>query len=112
MPLPQQLVALVTGASRGVGRGVATGLANAGARVYATGRTIAEAQLDPRIVAIPCDHTDDGAVAAVFDRIDGEAGRLDVLVNSVWGGTSGWSKTAASRGRRRSGSSHAGGGTR
>ena len=63
MPLPQQLVALVTGASRGVGRGVATGLANAGARVYATGRTIADAQLDPRIVAIPCDHTDDGAVA-------------------------------------------------
>jgi dehydrogenase/reductase SDR family member 1 len=86
MPQPQQLVALVTGASRGVGRGVATGLANAGARVYATGRTIAEAQLDPRIVAIPCDHTDDGAVAAVFDRIDGEAGRLDVLVNSAWGG--------------------------
>jgi dehydrogenase/reductase SDR family member 1 len=86
MPQPQQLVALVTGASRGVGRGVATGLASAGVRVYATGRSIAEAQLDPYIVAIPCDHTDDGAVAEVFGRIDREAGRLDVLVNSVWGG--------------------------
>jgi dehydrogenase/reductase SDR family member 1 len=86
MAPPQQLVALVTGASRGVGRGVASGLANAGARVYATGRTIADARLDSRIVAVPCDHTDDRAVAEVFDRIDREAGRLDVLVNSAWGG--------------------------
>jgi dehydrogenase/reductase SDR family protein 1 len=79
-------VALVTGASRGVGRGVAVGLANAGARVYATGRQIADADFDPRIVAIPCDHTDDAAVEPIFARIDREAGRLDILVNSAWGG--------------------------
>jgi dehydrogenase/reductase SDR family protein 1 len=79
-------VALVTGASRGVGRGVARELADAGARVYATGRTIAGADLGSSVVRLPCDHRDDAAVAEVFDRIDGEAGRLDILVNSAWGG--------------------------
>jgi dehydrogenase/reductase SDR family member 1 len=79
-------VALVTGASRGVGRGVAVGLANAGARVYATGRRIADADLGSSVVAIPCDHTDDRAVEEVFQRIDRDAGRLDILVNSAWGG--------------------------
>jgi dehydrogenase/reductase SDR family protein 1 len=79
-------VALVTGASRGVGRGVAIGLAHAGARVYATGRTVAGAEWDAGITAIPCDHADDYAVAQVFEQIAGEAGRLDVLVNSAWGG--------------------------
>jgi dehydrogenase/reductase SDR family protein 1 len=81
-----QQVALVTGASRGVGRGVAAGLAQAGATVFATGRSIATADLDPAIVRIPCDHSDDAAVAAVFERIHEKAGRLDILVNSVWGG--------------------------
>jgi dehydrogenase/reductase SDR family protein 1 len=79
-------VALVTGASRGVGRGVARELADAGARVYATGRTIAGADLGSSVVRLPCDHRDDAAVAEVFDRIDREAGRLDILVNSAWGG--------------------------
>ena len=79
-------VALVTGASRGVGRGVAVGLANAGARVYATGRRIADTDLGANITTIRCDHTDDGAVEEVFQRIDREAGRLDILVNSAWGG--------------------------
>jgi dehydrogenase/reductase SDR family member 1 len=79
-------VALVTGASRGVGRGIAIGLTNAGARVYATGRHIADTDLDARITKMPCDHTDDSAVEKVFERIDREAGRLDILVNSVWGG--------------------------
>ncbi len=79
-------VALVTGASRGVGRGVALGLAHAGASVYGTGRSIADAQLGSDVVAIPCDHTDDAAVEQAFQRIDGEAGRLDILVNSAWGG--------------------------
>ncbi len=86
MPNLDGMVALVTGASRGVGRGVAIGLANAGARVYATGRTVERADLRPPIVPIGCDHTDDNAVAAVFDRIDREAGRLDILVNVAWGG--------------------------
>ena len=82
----QDRVALVTGASRGVGRGIAVGLAHAGARVYATGRRIAETDLGEGIVAIPCDHTDDRAVDEVFQRIDRDAGRLDILVNSAWGG--------------------------
>ena len=81
-------VALVAGASRGVGRGVAVELAAAGATVYATGRTIsAEAfGANARVVPLRCDHTRDGEVEAVFGRIRGERGRLDVLVNSVWGG--------------------------
>ncbi len=79
-------VALVTGASRGVGRGVATALADAGMRVYATGRTVASADLQANVVQLPCDHTDDGAVARVFERIKHDSGRLDVLVNSAWGG--------------------------
>jgi NAD(P)-dependent dehydrogenase (short-subunit alcohol dehydrogenase family) len=79
-------VAVVTGASRGVGRGVAVGLAHARARVFATGRSIAEAGLGPDITAIACDHTDDVAVAKVFRQIEEKAGRLDILVNVVWGG--------------------------
>ena len=79
-------VALVTGASRGVGRGVAIGLANAGARVFATGRTIASADLGPNVEAITCDHTDDRAVEAAFRQIEERAGRLDILVNNAWGG--------------------------
>jgi dehydrogenase/reductase SDR family member 1 len=79
-------VALVTGASRGVGRGVALGLAHAGATVYATGRTVEQAPAEPGIVPVTCDHTDDAAVARVFERIDAEAGRLDILVNVAWGG--------------------------
>ncbi len=83
---PSQQVALVTGASRGVGRGVAVGLAGAGLRVFATGRTIAQADLGTGIAAIACDHTDDRAVAEVFRDIEETAGRLDVLVNVAWGG--------------------------
>jgi len=79
-------VALVTGASRGVGRGVALGLAGAGARVFATGRSIAQADLGPDVTRIPCDHTDDLAVADVFRKIEETAGRLDILVNVAWGG--------------------------
>ena len=79
-------VALVTGASRGVGRGVALGLAHAGATVYATGRTVEQAPPQPGIVPAACDHTDDDAVGRVFQRIDDERGRLDILVNVAWGG--------------------------
>jgi NAD(P)-dependent dehydrogenase (short-subunit alcohol dehydrogenase family) len=79
-------VAVVTGATRGVGRGVAVGLAHAGARVFATGRSVAHADLGAGVVAVTCDHTDDQAVAGVFRHIEETAGRLDILVNVAWGG--------------------------
>jgi NAD(P)-dependent dehydrogenase (short-subunit alcohol dehydrogenase family) len=97
-------VALVTGASRGVGRGVALPLGEAGATVYLTGRTV-EPGTGPdglpgtiletaeevrarggRAIAIRCDHRDDTQVEAVFRQITAEHGRLDLLVNNVWGG--------------------------
>jgi dehydrogenase/reductase SDR family member 1 len=82
----QGQVALVTGASRGVGRGIAASLSDSGATVYATGRTVADAVLPSAVKRLPCDHSVDDAVAGVFQRIREEAGRLDILVNSAWGG--------------------------
>lgn len=81
-------VALVTGATRGVGRGVVLELAEAGATVYATGRTITEEAFDTdgRVIPVRCDHISDSEVEAVFHQITDEQGRLDILVNSVWGG--------------------------
>ena len=79
-------VALVTGASRGVGRGVANALGEAGATVYATGRRVAETSFAGSVNALTCDHTDDAAVGRVVDRIRQDQGRLDILVNSAWGG--------------------------
>jgi len=79
-------VALVTGASRGVGRGVALGLAKAGATVFATGRSIKQTDLGSDITTIACDHTDDEAVAEVFRHIDEKAGQLNILVNVAWAG--------------------------
>jgi NAD(P)-dependent dehydrogenase (short-subunit alcohol dehydrogenase family) len=75
--------ALVTGASRGVGRGAAIGLADSGFTVFATGRSIATADLPAAISRIPCDHLRDSETAAAFERV---ATGLDVLVNSSWGG--------------------------
>lgn len=74
--------ALVTGASRGVGRGVAIALSEAGYDVFATGRSIATADLPPAVHRIVCDHTDDAQVAAAFEQVS----TLDILVNSSWGG--------------------------
>jgi dehydrogenase/reductase SDR family member 1 len=79
-------VALVTGASRGIGRGVALALAEAGVQVYATGRSITRSDLGSTVVPIPCDHTDDAAVVRLFERIQAERGRLDIVVHGVWGG--------------------------
>ena len=97
--MPSRLVALVTGSSRGVGKGIAIALEMKGARVHVTGRT---AEADPAWfpgtvhetaaavtaaggegVALRCDNSDDIAVREVFDRIESEAGRLDILVNNV-----------------------------
>ncbi|MDP3674409.1 MAG: SDR family NAD(P)-dependent oxidoreductase [Novosphingobium sp.] len=93
-------VALVTGASRGIGKGIALALANEGATVWITGRTVNEgdyylpgtvgetAQLcDERGgkgIDVACDHADDAAVAALFERIARESGRLDILVNNAF----------------------------
>jgi dehydrogenase/reductase SDR family protein 1 len=93
-------VALVTGASRGIGKGVALGLGEAGATVYVTGRTLVPGEghgpsslpqtvdeitrLGGRAIAVPCDHADDAQVAAAFQRVLAEQGRLDLLVNNAF----------------------------
>ena len=82
----QGTTALVTGASRGIGRGVAAVLAGAGAVVYGTGRSIAQAALPDAVARLTCDHTDDEQVARVFDRIRDERGGIDVLVTGAWSG--------------------------
>ncbi len=79
-------VALVTGASRGVGKGVATGLAAAGFQVFATGRTIDAAELPAGVRRIRCDHLRDEETASAFEQVAAEAAGLDVLVNNAWGG--------------------------
>ena len=84
-------VALVTGASRGIGRGVAIGLGEAGATVVVTGRTVEAVTATARHVteaggrgiAAVCDHRDDAQVRAVFGQIERDLGRLDVLVNNA-----------------------------
>ncbi len=94
-------IALVAGATRGGGRGIAIELARAGATVYVTGRsstagrspmdrpeTIEEtaALAHPTAIAVRVDHSDPAQVRALIERIEREQGRLDVLVNCVWGG--------------------------
>lgn len=86
MPKLSGTVALVAGGSRGVGRGTAHGLLDAGATVYVTGRTVEDAQLSDGCIPIRCDHKNDQEVEAVFARIARERQRLDILVNNVWGG--------------------------
>jgi dehydrogenase/reductase SDR family protein 1 len=79
-------IALVTGASRGVGRGVALGLAAEGFTVYATGRSIGSADLPPSIIRLRCDHSDDSDTDRVFGRLAQDGMGPDLLVNSAWGG--------------------------
>ena len=97
-------VAVVTGASRGVGQGIALGLGEAGATVYVTGRTVKETdavealagtvdstaaevtKLGGQGIAVCCDHRHDAEVATLFQRVLAEQGRLDILVNNVWAG--------------------------
>ena len=80
-------VALVTGASRGVGKGIALELARAGAAVYITGRSVEDMEyISGKGTALECDHRNDEQVRSAFRRIGDEQGRLDVLVNNVWGG--------------------------
>ena len=80
-------IAVVTGGTEGVGRGIARELAGNGARVFVTGRSIREGALDgSQIVGIRCDHREDQQVKAAFEQVKEEAGDIDVLVNNVWGG--------------------------
>jgi NAD(P)-dependent dehydrogenase (short-subunit alcohol dehydrogenase family) len=76
-------IAVVTGGTAGVGRGIATVLAGEGARVFVTGRSMSERS---NITGIRCDHRDDQQVTAAFTRIGQEGGPIDILVNNVWGG--------------------------
>ncbi len=80
-------VALVTGASRGVGKGIALELVAAGATVYITGRSAEDMRyIYGNGIAIECDHRKDEQVESAFRRIGDEQGRMDLLVNNVWGG--------------------------
>jgi NAD(P)-dependent dehydrogenase (short-subunit alcohol dehydrogenase family) len=97
-------VALVTGATRGAGRGTAVALGEAGATVYCTGRTTRERRSEydrpetieetaalvdaagGRGIGVAVDHLQAGEVRALVERIDDEQGRLDILVNDIWGG--------------------------
>jgi NAD(P)-dependent dehydrogenase (short-subunit alcohol dehydrogenase family) len=79
-------VAVVTGGSRGVGRGIALELIDAGATVYVTGRSETDLASIERAIPCRCDHRRDEEVEAVFARVFREQQRLDVLVNNVWGG--------------------------
>ncbi len=97
-------VAVVTGASRNLGRGIALVLGEEGATVYVTGRSVRGAQTqdfpganiedvaeEVRArggvgIAVRCDHSQDEEVKAVFDRIKREQGHLEILVNNAWGG--------------------------
>jgi len=91
-------VAVVTGASRGIGKGIALELGAAGFTVYVTGRTVTSGvlpgtvsetaaqinELGGRGIAVVCDHHDDQQVKAVFDRVAAEHSRLDLLINNVF----------------------------
>ena len=108
-------VAVVTGASRGAGKGIALELGAAGATVYLTGRStrtqpattyarilaLSQLQRMPgsiedtadevigaggRGIAVPCDHTDAADVESLFARVQRDEGRLDLLINNAWGG--------------------------
>jgi NAD(P)-dependent dehydrogenase (short-subunit alcohol dehydrogenase family) len=97
-------VALVAGATRGAGRGIAIELGAAGAHVYVTGRTTRERRSEygraetieetaelvraagGSATPIAVDHLEQGEVAALMDTIERESGRLDLLVNDIWGG--------------------------
>src|ERR1051325_3620158 len=79
--------AVVTGATKGVGAGVARELARQGVQVFITGRSAPDRnQIADRIIGVRCDHRQDAEVDAAFEWINRKAGAVDILVNNVWGG--------------------------
>ena len=104
MPQLNDIVSLVTGASRGAGRGIALELGSAGATVYVSGRSVdgrpttddVPGTIDQtaaevtarggRGIAVRCDHSVDADVESLFGHIRQDHRRLDLLVNNVWGG--------------------------
>jgi NAD(P)-dependent dehydrogenase (short-subunit alcohol dehydrogenase family) len=104
----QGKVAVVTGASRGAGRGIALSLGEAGATVYVTGRSVRGGPTSDGMpgtvedtadevrrrggegIAVRCDHAVEADVAALFGRVQKESGRLDILVNNAWAGNEGY----------------------
>ncbi|UYP45316.1 hypothetical protein NEF87_001601 [Candidatus Lokiarchaeum ossiferum] len=98
-------IALITGASRGAGRGIAIELAQERVKVYITGRsrrgkkettqhkkltlddtTDIITKMGGRAIPITCDHTQEKEIRNVFNQINRDEGKLDILVNNVWGG--------------------------
>ena len=93
------MIAVVTGASRGAGKGIAIALGHVGMTVYVTGRSVADAdspyggtvsetaklvtEAGGKGIAVAVDHADDRAVSALFARVKQEQGRLDILVNNA-----------------------------
>ncbi|WP_373079698.1 SDR family NAD(P)-dependent oxidoreductase [Zhongshania sp.] len=99
MSAQNNLIAVVTGASRGAGKGIALALGDVGATVYVTGRSAKEGdsplpgtvfataeeitRRGGRGIPVVCDHADDAQVEALFAQVGSEHGRLDILVNNA-----------------------------
>ena len=85
-------IALVTGGTKNVGKGIALALGEAGATVYVTGRSISEKDIKGittaggKGIAVVCNHENDDEVKTVFELIQKSEGKLDILVNNAWGG--------------------------
>jgi len=79
-------VAVITGGTLGVGRGVARALADEGARVFVTGRSAPDGAAEGGVMNIRCDHREDADVQSAFARITQDTSGIDILVNNVWGG--------------------------
>src|SRR5690242_14256168 len=106
-------IAVVAGATRGAGRGIASMLGEAGATVYCTGRSVRGKPASgsrPEVledtaemvnsyggvgIAVRVDHNNEEEVKALFERVKAEQGQLDILVNDIWGGEtlSEWGKS-------------------
>lgn len=99
MSLTENRVVVVTGASRGAGKGIALALAQPGTTIYITGRTVNAGEnplpgtlgetaaaieaLGAKAIAVPVDHSQDQQVKALFEQVKAEQGRLDILVNNA-----------------------------